>query len=67
MTLTSTLPRRSTPPYLPNKLDYKPTHPESFLIQFADEGEFNSCLKTQRVSLGPRFSEALVVARTAKL
>ncbi|ORY69151.1 hypothetical protein BCR35DRAFT_308172 [Leucosporidium creatinivorum] len=47
-TLTTTLPRRSSPPYLPTKDSYSPTHPDCFRIQFADEGEFNSCLKTER-------------------
>jgi hypothetical protein len=50
-TLSTTLPRRSSPPYLPTKDNYTPTHPDCFHIQFADEGEFNSCLKTERVSL----------------
>lgn len=37
-----------SPPYLPTKATYKPTHPDLFLIQFA-EGDFNSCLITQKV------------------
>lgn len=48
--MTVALPRRSTPPYLPTKENYNPTHPDRFRIQFADEGEFNSCLKVVRVS-----------------
>lgn len=50
-TLSTTLSRRSSPPYLPTKDNYTPTHPDCFRIQFAEEGEFNSCLKTERVSL----------------
>jgi hypothetical protein len=44
MTRTPTIP-----PYLPKKESYKPTHKDLFLITFA-EGDFNSCLVTQRVS-----------------
>ncbi|KAK4048844.1 hypothetical protein OIO90_005652 [Microbotryomycetes sp. JL221] len=40
--------RTSTPPYLPTKDNYTPTHPGVFHIQFADEGEFNSCLKLDK-------------------
>lgn len=38
-----------TTPFLPQKESYAPTHPDLFRIQFAD-GDFNSCLKAQRVS-----------------
>lgn len=44
-----TVVRKSTPPYYPNKASYKPTHPDLFLIHFADEGDFNSSLVTQKV------------------
>lgn len=42
--------RKSVPPYYPQKASYKPTHPSLFLIHFADKGDFNSSLVTQKVS-----------------
>ncbi|KAM0786625.1 hypothetical protein ACM66B_002077 [Microbotryomycetes sp. NB124-2] len=46
--MTVSQPRTFTPPFLPQKDTYTPTHPGVFHIQFADEGEFNSCLKLDR-------------------
>lgn len=41
--------KQPTPPYLPNRHDYKPTHPDLFKIEFGPEGEeFGSCLRTQK-------------------
>lgn len=49
--MTVPLARRSIPPYLPSAANYQPTHPDKFLIQFAEDGqEFGSCLKVVRVS-----------------
>ncbi|KAK4049527.1 hypothetical protein OIV83_004024 [Microbotryomycetes sp. JL201] len=46
--MTVSPPRTFTPPFLPKKDTYTPTHPGVFHIQFADEGEFNSCLKLDK-------------------
>jgi hypothetical protein len=47
--------KQPTPPYLPNRHDYKPTHPDLFKIEFGPEGEeFGSCLRAQKVR-GQRF------------
>ncbi|GAA5879669.1 hypothetical protein JCM3774_002401 [Rhodotorula dairenensis] len=41
--------KQPTPPYLPNRHDYKPTHPDLFKIEFGPEGEeFGSCLRAQK-------------------
>lgn len=45
----------ATEPFLPKAETYVPTDPELYKIQFAD-GNFNSCLKTQKVSLPSRRS-----------
>lgn len=44
--------KQPQPPYLPNRHDYKPTHPDLFQIEFGPEGEeFGSCLRAQKVRL----------------
>ncbi|BGP56455.1 hypothetical protein JCM8202_001805 [Rhodotorula sphaerocarpa] len=41
--------KQPQPPYLPNRHDYKPTHPDLFQIEFGPEGEeFGSCLRAQK-------------------
>ncbi|GAA5822002.1 hypothetical protein JCM3770_001628 [Rhodotorula araucariae] len=46
-----TLPskKQPKPPYLPDRRDYKPTHPSLFRIEFGPEGEeFGSCLRAEK-------------------
>lgn len=52
--------KQPTPPYLPNRHDYNPTHPDLFKIEFGPEGEeFGSCLRAQKVR-GQRLFECIV-------
>lgn len=56
-TMTVSLnPAKTTkiPPYLPDRNNYQPTHPGLVHVEFGKEGEeFNSCLKTDKVSIAP--------------
>ncbi|GAA5906245.1 hypothetical protein JCM6882_006085 [Rhodosporidiobolus microsporus] len=41
--------RQAAPPYLPNRYDYRPTHPGLVRVEFGPEGEeFGSCLRAER-------------------
>ncbi|GAA5824992.1 hypothetical protein JCM11251_006055 [Rhodosporidiobolus azoricus] len=41
--------KQAAPPYLPNRYDYRPTHPGLVRVHFGPEGEeFGSCLRAER-------------------